>query len=174
MKKRIIQYGVAIFVLLFSVVSYSALSAQEAVRFGCEPTQRYLKNIQKPRDLHTRVDRLQAYRYIHQRLDVFARRVERNSQPNAKNLRVNVDRLHDVIEAFRLNYESYDKARDAVVSVKDCAKNSDQFTEKLQKAREEREVVAQDVALLRSIIATNIPEQLKALELQLEQKEDDE
>lgn len=149
--------------LLFHV----AVHAQDTPATGCEAAQQYLKAAQKPRDVRTRVDRLQSYRYIHQRLDTFTRRVERNNQPNAKNLRANIDRLHDVTEAFRLDYEAYDEAREAVVAVKDCRRNSEEFSSRLETARSARAVVAQDVALLRSIIATNITEQLQITQQQL-------
>lgn len=170
MKDKILHPIIFVSVFALASVLYGAVYAQDSPAFGCEATQRYLKNIQKPRDLRTRVDRLQAYRYIHQRLDVFTRRIERNNQPNAKSIRSNIDRLHDATEAFRLNYETYDKAREAVVLVKDCQKNDDEFSEKLKAARAARSVVAQDVALLRSIIATNIPEQLEVTQKQLQQE----
>jgi hypothetical protein len=165
---QIIIIPVAIFIPIFL---HSTAYGQDVPAYGCEATQRYLKNIQKPRDVRTRVDRLQAYRYIYQRLDVFTRRVERNNQPNAKNLRANVDRFYDATEAFRLNYETYDDAREDVVLVEDCSENSEDFAERLRIAREKRSIIAQDVALLKSIIQTNIPEELEVLRQRLEGEE---
>lgn len=169
--KNILQQGLVILVAVITpLLLHGTVYGQDVTAFGCEATQRYFRNIQKPRDVRTRVDRLQAYRYMHQRLDVFTRRIERNNQPNAKNLRADVDRLYDATEAFRLNYETYDDAREAVVKVEDCAANGDTFAEKLQIAREKRAIVAQDVALLKSIIQTNIPEQLQAVQQKIEGK----
>lgn len=151
------------FVIIFvaTLLFQTNLYAQSTIAIGCEAAQQYLKAAQKPRDLRTRVDRLQAYRYVHQRLDATVRRIERNNQPNAKNLRANVDRLNDVTEAFRLDYETYDAAREAAANVKDCRNNGSEFAQKLEEARNARATVAQDVSLIRSIIATNITEQLQ-------------
>lgn len=170
-KNRIRVLVVLVVAIVTPLLSHTVVYGQDVTAFGCEATQRYLRNVQKARDVRTRVDRLQAYRYIHQRLDVFIGRIERNNQPNAKNMRADIDRLYDATEAFRLDYEVYDTARDTVSTLEDCRNNTEQFANKLQEAREKRAIVAQDVALIRSIIGTNIPEQLDVIEQKLKEQE---
>jgi len=148
-------------------VSAQEDSPTESAADRCVMAQSYLKNIQKPRDLRARVDRLQAYQYISQRLTVFVERLERNNQPEAANLRANLERLNTSITLFKDDYETYDQTREAVVSVKDCRTNFEDFSTKLAVAREKRVAVSHDVELLQSILSTNVKSQLDSLYQQL-------
>ena len=169
MKYRI---GFVVAVLLVSGLSPRVL-AQDDSSDGTTPAQRcglaqnYLKNIQKPRDLRARVDRLQAYQYIYQRLDVFVARLQHNNQPEAADLRASLDRLNKSTQQFKTDYESYDTAREAVVKVKDCQENFADFTAKLADAREKVATVGKDVDLIDSILSPNIKSQLGTLYQQL-------
>lgn len=157
-------------VFLFSIASIVALvHTQTAIGQGASPercsrTQNYLKNIQKPRDLRARVDRLQAYRYIYQRLDVFVVRLEKNSQPFADNLRVQLNELEKVTESFKNNYEAYDRARDAAASSKDCQNKFEEFQSKLNKARQLRQEVYADVVAIQQLLSEQINGQLGELQ----------
>lgn len=158
-----------------SLASTQAFAQQESfenstevpVAQRCALAQNYLKNIQKPRDLRARVDRLQAYRYIYQRMNVFVLRLERNNQPEATNLRASLTRLNESIEQFKKDYETYDLSREAVVKQKDCANDFNTFNSNLTKMREERARVSQNVELIQSILGTNITTQLDTLYQQL-------
>lgn len=137
-------------------------SAQQAVA-SCQRAQQYIENIQKPRDLRGRVDRLQAYRYIYQRLDVFVIRLERNNQHNAKGLRSSLDALNDQITTFKDDYEKYDQARNAVVEVDSCQKNNTTFVEALQNARQKRDAVHADILALDATLSPEVKTQLDDL-----------
>ena len=150
-----------------SRVSAQSQPASEAPAGRCTLTQNYLKNIQKPRDLRARVDRLQAYRYIYQRLDLFVARLERNNQPEAANLRASLDRLNKSIDLFKNDYELYDQAREDTTNLKDCRTNFDDFSNKLTVARSTRTIVNQDVELIQSILNPNVKSQLDTLYGQL-------
>ena len=173
-KYRYIAVIVATFSLI-GVLEYSltkVVSAQEGTQpesmsERCVLAQNYLKNIQKPRDLRARVDRLQAYQYTAQRLNVFIQRLERNEQPEATNLRDNLDRFNTSIKLFKDTYESYDQARESVVKVEDCKNNYDEFSDKLTAAREKRALVSQSIELIQSILGTNVKSQLESLYQQL-------
>lgn len=157
---------------LLGVLHVARVSAQQPegvtdVENRCILAQNYLKNIQKPRDLRGRVDRLQAYRYIHQRMTNFVVRLERNNQPKAADMRANVDRLASLIEQFKNSYEQYDSARESVVKVKDCRVNTETFVTALNEARAARTKVAEDIELLQSVLSPNIKTDLESLHQQL-------
>lgn len=129
----------------------------------CNLAQNYIKNIQKPRDLRARVDRLQAYRYIASRLDNFVTRLERNRQPNASELRETLKDLNVNIDNFKNLYEQYDKAREEVVAVQDCQNNRDEFQAKLEAARLKRSEVNDVVNKVQSTLSPTAKDQLNDL-----------
>lgn len=133
----------------------------------CLLAQNYLKNIQKPRDLRARVDRLQAYRYIYQRMNVFVLRLERNDQPEASNLRASLDRLNQSIDEFKTDYETYDSSRELVVKQKNCSDDYSTFSTNIANMREDRAQVNRTVELIESILNPNIATQLDTLYQQL-------
>ncbi len=141
----------------------SNVSVQQQAIERCTLSQNYLRNIQKPRDLRARVDRLQAYRYIYQRLDIFVRRLERNSQPEAANLRASLNQFNVTIEAFKNNYETYDAARESLTEVKDCRKNIGTFQQKLQNVREKRQLVHDQVIAIEELLNPRIDSELNTL-----------
>jgi hypothetical protein len=137
-------------------------AAQQTV-VSCQRAQNYLKNIQKPRDLRGRVDRLQAYRYIYQRLNVFVIRLEKNDQYNARELRESLDTFNEQITVFKDDYELYDRARDDVSHIENCQKNNQQFTAALSSARQKRQLVHEDVLKLDMTLSPQVSTQLDQL-----------
>lgn len=137
----------------------------------CDLAQNYLKTIQKPRDLRARVDRLQAYRYIYQRLEIFVIRLEKNNQPYALELRSQLDDLARATDSFKDNYERYDQARESVTNMKDCQRNIDQFQTKLQTVRLERQKVYDSVLEVEFIFSPQITGQLETLQQNLQATE---
>lgn len=129
----------------------------------CGLAQSYLKNVQRPRDLRARVDRLQAYRYIYQRVEVFVIRLEKNSQPSAKELRAQLDELQRATDSFKNDYEQYDQSREELANMKDCQKEINQFQAKLQVTRAQRQKVYEDVARVQDILSPEITTQLQTL-----------
>ena len=170
--KRSILSTFFILVLFGAAAVTSRVSAQSQIEGEvqierCSLTQNYLTNIQKPRDLRARVDRLQAYRYIYQRLNIFVARLERNNQPESANLRASLDRLNTSIDQFKNDYETYDQAREDVTNLKDCRDNFEDFTSRLELARSARTMVSQNVELIQSILSPNVKSQLDSLYSQL-------
>lgn len=147
---------------LFAQENNNDDSAQQTIA-SCQRAQQYINNIQKPRDLRGRVDRLQAYRYIYQRLDGFVIRLEKNDQFQADLMRSSLDTLNDQISTFKDDYESYDTARDQVVTISDCQKNNQQFTSSLAVAREKRQIVHNDIIALDATLSPEFKTQLDDL-----------
>lgn len=133
----------------------------------CGLAQDYLRRIQKSRDLHARVDRLQAYQYIYQRLEVFIIRLEKNNQPYALELRTNLNQLAKTIDSFKEHYEEYDKSREAVVALKDCQNNMSEFQQRLDTARSLRQKVYDDVLIIQNLFSPEITGQLEVLHQEL-------
>lgn len=157
----------SLFLLPSAIFAQSELADQQSPAQRCVLSQNYLKNIQKSRDLRARVDRLQAYRYIYQRLDIFVIRLEKNNQPDAVELRNILDDFAQTTEEFKDNYEQYDVARDNVAAMKSCADNLEDFQEKLSKAREERQKVSENVRHIHDILSIDTLRQLEDLHAQL-------
>lgn len=130
----------------------------------CLLTQSYLKNIQKNRDLHARVDRLQAYQYIYQRMDVFVRRLERNGQSQAVEMRATLDQLTKQLEVFKKHYEEYDQAREAVANVPDCKNKLPEFQDKLSTARDKRATLQNDLAEIQNLLDPALKTQLQTVQ----------
>lgn len=113
-----------------------ALTSQQ-----CTYSQEYLKTTLKPRDLRARVDRLQAYRYIYQRLDIFVGRLERNGQSGATDLRPLLNELSEKIDNFKNTYETYDGTREYIATYNNCKNDPGQFLKSVSTAREARQKV---------------------------------
>lgn len=147
--------AVLVIVLVKSPVS---IASSEITR--CKIAQQNLGSSVRSRDLRTRVDRIQAYQYMHQKLDIFVQRLENNDQPGAAELRQQTDSLGKQINKFSDDYETYDKSRSEVSKLVDCDKNSLAFDRALQNARDSRSVLHQDVVdiddTLNSPIQTSI------------------
>lgn len=158
----IILTGFLVTPKLFAQDSGNEEASRQAVA-SCRRAQQYINNIQKPRDLRGRVDRLQAYRYIYQRLDGFVIRLERNNQFQAKEMRTSLDSLYKQINVFKDDYETYDEARDKVATFNDCQKNNQQFTDALQLARQKRQIVHDDITSLDATLTPKIKTQLDNL-----------
>lgn len=161
---------ITVFMVVSAIIAPTVLaqepatqSVDELIAERCALTQQYLKDIQRPRDLRARVDRLQAYRYIFQRLDVFVKRLEKNQQPQAQELRTALNDFNKNIENFKTSYEQYDVARDTVVSVKNCKTNIADFQQQLAKAREKRQLVAESVIKTEEILKPTVHTQLESL-----------
>ncbi len=171
MKLRLTALCLAAFMLVFVPTLFAqepqTQTNEELITERCALAQNYLDTIQKPRDLRTRVDRLQAYLYIYQRFDMFTARLERNTQPGAAQMRTTLNSLNRNIEAFKNNYESYDEAREAVVAEKDCRNNINEFQSKLQTARARRQAVHDTVVRIEKIFEPTITGQLDTLYTEL-------
>ena len=167
-----VKLHIALLAILFaSILTVTNVSAQESapqttqelVTQRCQLAQNYIKDIQKPRDLRARVDRLQAYRYIYQRLDVFTKRLERNKQPEADNLRASLDDISKNIEQFKVNYEQYDAARESLTKVQNCRSNITSFQSKLETARNKRQAVNESIVSIEAILSPTVKGQLETL-----------
>ena len=134
--------------------------SRESISMRCGYAQRYMNETLKTRDLKARVDRLQAYRYIHQRLDVFASRLERNNQQGAVEFRQSVDQLARKTEVFKKNYEQYDSTRDIASNYENCQKSPDEFLDYVNATRISREAVAKVVSDIHTLLDTSIMRQL--------------
>ncbi len=166
-KFRVILLVIAL-VSVFTVANVSAQESapqttQEFIAQRCQLTQNYIKDIQKPRDLRARVDRLQAYRYIYQRLDMFTKRLERNKQPEAENLRASLDDFSKNIEQFKISYEQYDAARESLTKVQNCRNNITSFQTKLEDTRTKRQAVNDSVVAIEGILSPTVKGQLATL-----------
>lgn len=140
----------------------------------CALAQSYLKNIQKPRDLRARVDRLQAYQYIYQRLDKFVIRLEKNNQPQAKELRAQLNQLNGLINNFKASYESYDQSRESVSKLQDCRNHMDELEQRLNEARLQRQAVYDSVQQIQTLLRPAVVEQLTILHQSLLAEESNE
>ena len=129
----------------------------------CYLAQNYIKNIQKPRDLRARVDRLQAYRYVFQRMEVFTRRLEINNQPQARELRKTLSELDIQIEKFKQDYEKYDQTREDITNIFSCQNNIAKFQLALEKLRTERSQVNKDVNNIKELLNPIMTSQLDIL-----------
>lgn len=163
-------------VLMFPLFGVSMLSAQAQstssdYELRCEGAQSTLRTSVRNRDLHTRVDRLQAYRYIEKNLDAFTQRLENNNQPQAEQLRELTTQLDMLIEQFTANYEDYDVARDSVSDIKGCRGNFENFQKNLYDARAKRAEVATDVSDVHSLLDSDVRNQLSVLLGALQQQE---
>jgi predicted DNA-binding protein YlxM (UPF0122 family) len=153
----------ALIVLPGVVSAQTATVNQQTPAERCSLTQSYLRTIQKPRDLRARVDRLQAYRYIYQRLEVFVIRLEKNNQSNAREFRTKLDEFGRATDSFKNDYEQYDQTREALTNIKDCKNSINAFQEKLQTTRIQRQKLYDDVTRIGQILSPEITTQLDTL-----------
>lgn len=165
MKRR---YLTGLVLVIWATVATVALAQSgdvitEQTAQRCALAQSYLQEIQKPRDLKARVDRLQAYRYIAERLDVYTRRLEKNGQPGAAELREQVTQLNKNVDDFKNSYESYDQAREVVSKLRDCRTNVAQFQQKLEIARQKRQAVDAAVNTIQAQLDPTIKGQLSTV-----------
>lgn len=138
-------------------------TAPEQAAERCTLAQNYLVNNQKQRDLRARVDRLQAYRYIYQRMDIFTRRLERNNQPDAINFRSTLNKFQINMDSFKNNYEKYDAAREQLVQIKDCRSNTSVFLAQLEDVRAKRLALSKDIVAIETVLSPTLKSQLETL-----------
>ena len=139
------------------------ITTNEVVSQQCSQSQRYLKETLKPRDLRARVDRLQAYRYIYQRIDIYVERLEKNNQNGAKELRVSVNKLLEKIDEFKNTYETYDTTRELAANFQNCSKTPGQFIKSIDASRIERQKLANLITDINQILEKDINDQLQNL-----------
>lgn len=133
----------SIMLLVALLMPFKSTSATEVSR--CKIVQQNLSGHIRSNDLRTRVNRMQAYQYMHQKLDIFVQRLENNNQPGAGDLRRQSDELGKKIDKFRADYETYDINREKLSKLDNCSKNSVSFDRALQTVRNSRATVHQDV-----------------------------
>ncbi len=168
MKKQTKITGIIIAITILLVIGLLiAIGMQKNTKVTyaspCTTAQETLDGSVRTQDLRTRVDRLHSYVFIHQQLDLFVQRLERNNQPNADTLREYTNELESGLTAFRENYEEYDIARDQVVQITECSDKAAEFQQKLQEARIRRQLVAEDVAAIDKLLDSKIKPQLGVL-----------
>ncbi len=162
----VIILGVGLFYLQVNAQDESTPTSQMVAQ-NCSSAQTYLKTILKPRDLRARVDRLQAYSYVYQRMDVFVSRLERNNQPQAVELRQTATNLQTSTKSFKDDYESYDQAREKLTNLSDCSKHASEFEQLLNDARNKRAQVSSDVASIKVLLNETFQTELQSLYQQL-------
>ncbi|MCB9822926.1 hypothetical protein H6800_01470 [Candidatus Nomurabacteria bacterium] len=158
---------VVLFVILISLFLLPSKSRASSEISGCKIAQQNLGASIRSNDLRTRVNRMQAYQYMYQKLDIFVQRLENNGQPGAKDLRAKTDELGTQITKFRDDYEAYDKDRDKVTKIENCTKNSIAFDRALQNARNSRAVVHEDVVNLDEMLSGPIQNSIRNLYTEL-------
>lgn len=121
------------------------MPSADVVSQRCEQSQRYLKDTLKPRDLRARVNRLQAYQYIYQRLDILVVRLEHNRQLGSAELRTQMNEFSKLIDQFKSQYETYDLSREVVSKYKNCRQNPDEFLNKVEIMRTSRQKLNSDI-----------------------------
>lgn len=168
MKKRLYYLIILVVGIVFLGSSQLTLAASRAeTAEHCQKAQDYLQTTIKPRDIKGRVDRLQAYQYIYQELDGFARRLENNHQTGAKALRTELSTYDKLIERFKIDYEIYDQSRDATVRISNCQKNVDDFIIRLKATRDARAQLTDDITVLTKSINSGLLGQLKLIQKEL-------
>lgn len=174
MKKPAITTLLIILTGLFLVSATAAIAqtdasgASEQFASRCGRAQRNLRGPVRDQDIRTRVDRLQAYRYISRRLDIFTQRLENNDQPSAQELRQQVSQLDESIDEFAASYETYDGMRDSLSRMANCGDNAELFQTRLSDVRQARSAVNTDVAKIHTTLDTNVRNQISDLISKLE------
>ena len=163
MKIRILV--ISLFAVLLPAVATFAqeVSIEPILTENCKQAQSYLNITLKKRDLHARVDRLQAYRYIYQRLDSFVNRLEKNNQPGAQDLRTDLSVLNTKIENFKNDYETYDASRDLVANMTQCLSKKSEFEKNIIVMQANRAAVNTDVSSIRVLLEDTIKGRLDTL-----------
>lgn len=156
---------------LLAVASLSAAAQTSSdYELRCERAQSTLRTTVRNRDLRTRVDRLQAYKYIEKNLDALTQRLENNDQPHAEEFGELTTQLIALIGQFTDDYEKYDTARDSVSDITGCRGNFNAFQKNLYDAREKRAKVSAGVTDIRNLLDSGVRNQLSTLLESLEQQ----
>lgn len=167
MRRRLIIFAVAALPFLLIGVGVHAQQSEvtdDVIAMNCQQSQAYLKNDLKNKDLKTRVDRLRAYQYVHKRVDLFVSRLENHRQPRATDMRLIVSQLELAIASFKLNYETYDAAREKLANLSRCQDNVDEFKKLLEEARVELNKVVQSTKSIETLISERFLRGLDQLE----------
>lgn len=127
----------------------------------CENAQAYLNKDLREKDLRARVDRVQAYEYVYQDLNMLALRLERNKQYSAKQMREQMTAFQQKISQLKVSYEKYDYSRDALAQLRDCTKNPQKFNELLTVMRRNRKEVEKQTIAIRTFLLANMSNQLE-------------
>lgn len=127
----------------------------------CENAQAYLNKDLREKDLRARVDRVQAYEYVYQELNMLALRLEHNKQYSAKQMREQMTAFQQKIGQLKVSYEKYDYSRDALAQLPDCTKNPQKFSELLAVMRSERKKVEQQTTTTKTFLVANMSNQLE-------------
>ncbi|MCA9313464.1 hypothetical protein KDA08_04080 [Candidatus Saccharibacteria bacterium] len=135
----------------------------DLVSSRCKDSQRYLNNTLRPRDIRVRVNRLQAYRYISKRMEVFTGRLESNSQEGASKMRGHLSTLNNQIDDFKNNYEAYDLLRDQVAKMQGCDSSPKEFMAKINQTRQARNQLNSDVQAIHDTLDKSIISDLKLM-----------
>lgn len=146
------------------VPKVKAAPSNEVIAQRCVLAQAYASSELKQNDLRARVNRLQIYEYIHQRLDILAKRLEYNQQAGAKQYRNTLDEYLKKIEVFKQNYEDYDSAREAFSGLPDCKKNPDQFKKALTDLRKKRTTIEKTTAAISEFLEQEVTTQLMKIQ----------
>lgn len=149
--------------IVFAQNASTEMPEIETVAQRCELSQRYLKDTLKPRDLRTRVNRLQAYQYIYQRLDILVVRLEHNHQVGSVELRTQMNEFSKSIDQFKSQYETYDLSREVVSKYKNCRQNPDEFLKKVDLMRQSRQKLNSDIKEIQDILAVKFKLSLEQL-----------
>lgn len=146
----------AVFVVSLAAVPVSAVSeAQEkAVKDNCESVKEVLKNAQKD-DSRARVYLGAYYETVLSdfMMPLNVRLVE--NILSSANLVENQNKMADAKELFASDFVSYQKGLEELVAM-DCKSEPKNFYEKLEKVRQKRKTVEQDVARMRSLVTEHL------------------
>lgn len=138
----------------------NAVPSNEIISQRCAIAQGYASGELKQNDLRTRVNRLQIYEYIHQRLDILAKRLEYNQQDGAKQFRTALDDYLQKIELFKQRYEEYDAAREVFSGLPDCKENPTEFAKALSDMRQKRATLEKVTASINRFFNQEVTNQL--------------
>jgi len=167
LKRRITTILLLSSVLLFAAPQVFAQEptppSNEDIAQRCQVAINYVTSNQKPRDLRSRVDYLQAYQYIYQRFDIFVRRLERNNQKDAPAFRATLTELQKETDQFKQAYESYDTARESLTGMTNCSTNPDEFSRRLAEARQKRVEVNNATNQVNTHLSATLQPQLQTL-----------
>lgn len=157
--KKIIPSLLVAMLLAVAVFSVSTNIHAQA-NTTCFNAQSYINNTLRDNDLRSRVDRLQLYEFMYTNLKTLSDRLSINNQPQASQMERLVSGLRTKIDAFKVDYESYDLARDKVGNLKKCNSNQTDFESLLLTAQNKRKRVAKDVAALHTILSGDTLDEL--------------
>lgn len=169
-----VTLGLLLAIVAIRTQTYAQEQTDYSLSARCEVAQQKLAGPVRSRDLRTRVDRMQAYLYIHERLDIFTQRLENNNQPSAEQMRALTSELNVLISTFKNDYEVYDQARTAAASLKNCSKVTEDFSASLEFARSTRNKVNEDVTAINTLLSGRITVTMNELLVTLTSEEAEE